>query len=160
MKLHRFRPLPPPDRRRRPLWGFGWRRGWPPAWEQAPSPPFHCHAWRGSAPAPVAVPSAAPHGRLGEQLPPPLFRAARRRGVGNPQRLTGRTAGARTFPGSRWRRKEDTERALTAVPRKGAHPGTSSPLGWPEAVGRAQRGLSNPAAALRPGSPVFFPVSA
>lgn len=43
-------------------------RGWFPAWEQTRSRPFT--STPGGAPAPVAVPSAAPHGRLGEQLPP------------------------------------------------------------------------------------------
>lgn len=70
MKLHCLRPLPPPDPApARPLpgiWlggGGGFQPGNRPEARLSTSTP-------GGAPAPVAVPSAAPHGRLGEQLPP------------------------------------------------------------------------------------------
>jgi hypothetical protein len=70
VKLHCLRPLPPPypapARPLRGIWlgaGVVSSLGTDPGARLSTSTP-------GGAPAPVAVPSAAPHGRLGEQLPP------------------------------------------------------------------------------------------
>lgn len=77
MKLHCLRPLPPPDPAPAgPLPGFGWGAGVVSSLRTDPGARLSTST-PGGAPAPVAVPSAAPHGRLGEQLPPlPLWSLA------------------------------------------------------------------------------------
>lgn len=77
VKLHCLRPLPPPDPAPAgPLPGFGWGAGVVSSLRTDPGARLSTST-PGGAPAPVAVPSAAPHGRLGEQLPPlPLWSLA------------------------------------------------------------------------------------
>lgn len=102
----------------------------------------------GGAPAPVAVPSAAPQGRLGEQLPP-LAHWGRTAPSGRP----AFPPQALTFPGlpgpgCRWRgegggRGEGTRDCVPQRHEPWAPP-APAPGFWPEAVGCTARGCPKP----------------
>lgn len=118
VKSHCLRQLPPPDPApARPLRGIWLRAGGGGGFQPGNSPEARLFtSTAGGAPAPVAVPSAAPDGRLGEQLPSLPHESPSRRGGRNSRRFNAdphrlhrphyrrsRLFGRLPSPGSRWK---------------------------------------------------------